>query len=153
MTSGRPSSFNQEIGSEICRRIAEGASLRSICRDEDMPALSTVMKWVVDIPAFSEQYDRAREAQADSLFDELLEIADEATPDNVQVQRLRVDTRKWAASKLKSKRYGDKLQVGGAADLPPIQTRNTLDVSNLTMEQLDALQSALTATLSNTNGE
>ena len=151
--TGRPSIYTEELALEICTRIAEGESLRSVCRDEDMPATSTVMKWVLENHIFSEQYERAREAQADSLFDELVDIADEATPDNVQVQRLRVDTRKWAASKLKSKRYGDKLQVGGAADLPPIQTRNTLDVSALTLEQLDALQAALTTTLSKTDGE
>ena len=53
---------------------------------------------------------RAREAQADKLFKECLEIADKATPENVSVARLQVDTRKWAAARLAPKKYGDHIQ-------------------------------------------
>jgi hypothetical protein len=52
---------------------------------------------------------RAREAQADKLFKESLEIADKATPENVNVARLQVDTRKWAAARLAPKKYGDRI--------------------------------------------
>jgi hypothetical protein len=41
--------------------------------------------------------------------------------------RLRVDARKWLASKMAPKKYGDKLAVGGADDLPPIQTQQLTD--------------------------
>jgi hypothetical protein len=53
---------------------------------------------------------RAREAQADKLFKECLEIADKATPENVSVARLQVDTRKWAAARLAPKKYGDRVE-------------------------------------------
>lgn len=43
--------------------------------------------------------------------------------------RLRVDSRKWVASKLLPKVYGDKLALGGAADLPPIQSNVTIDAA------------------------
>jgi len=58
---------------------------------------------------FLERYARAREAQADKLFKESLEIADKATPENVSVARLQVDVRKWHAGKLAPKKYGDHI--------------------------------------------
>ena len=67
--AGRPSTFTQKIADEICERIADGESLRSICGDDGFPTKSTVFKWLNDFPGFSDQYARAREAQADSLFD------------------------------------------------------------------------------------
>ena len=59
------------------------------------------------MPEFAEQYARAREVQAETLADEIVSIADE--DGDPQRQRLRVDARKWVASKLKPKRYGDKV--------------------------------------------
>ncbi len=103
---------------------------------------------------FLEQYTRAREMQADTLFDEALEIADETSDDwittedgkkvldheHVQRSRLRVDTRKWAAGKLAPKRYGDKIQHTGDGG-GPIRVRP--DLSKLTDEELDALERIL----------
>lgn len=100
--------FTQELADEICERLAKGESLRSICRDEHVPSLTTVLRWVEEKPEFSEQYARAREAQADTLADEIISIADDDAED-VNRSRLRVDARKWVASKLKPKRYGDKI--------------------------------------------
>lgn len=131
----RQSDCTQEIADLICERIAQGQSLRSILLDDAMPASSTVFKWLNDIPAFSEQYARAREAQADVLFDEILTIADDGSNDSYQDEdgnprtdhdviarsKLRVDARKWMAGKLRPKKYGDKLAIGGADDLPPVQ--------------------------------
>jgi Tfp pilus assembly protein PilF len=59
---------------------------------------------------FLERYARARDAQADKFFKECLEIADKATPENVSVARLQVDTRKWAAARLAPKKYGDRVE-------------------------------------------
>lgn len=79
-----------------------------------MPGTSTVYRWLADKPEFRELYARAREDQADTLADEIIDIADQKdgeadTPDSVNRARLRVDARKWIASKLKPKRYGDKI--------------------------------------------
>lgn len=114
---GRPSSYTVETGDIICERIADGESLRAICQDDDMPSRASVFRWLADNESFRNQYARAREDQAETMADELISIADEAT-DDVQRSRLRVDTRKWVASKLKPKKYGDKLQLGGDADNP-----------------------------------
>lgn len=128
---GRPSIFNQELADRICERIACGETLRAICKDDDMPDVSTVLAWVshADKESFSKQYASARLAQAQHLFDELLDIADDSSDDwiekelkggktvdvlnqeHVQRSRLRVDTRKWYLSKVLPKIYGDKLDM------------------------------------------
>lgn len=126
--TGRPSSFTQEIADAICGEIAEGKSLRAVLRDnEDLPAASTVCRWLAQNQEFQKQYARAREAQADALFDEILGIADDGRNDSytdeegnertnhdvIARSRLRVDARKWMAGKLRPKVYGDKLEVAG----------------------------------------
>lgn len=102
--------FTDDLAEEICERLIEGESLRSICRDDHMPSAATVCRWQVERSEFAEQYARARAAQADTLADELLDIADDDAED-VNRSRLRVDARKWIASKLKPKSYGDKMDV------------------------------------------
>lgn len=129
---GRPSSFTQEVADEICRRMAEGQSLRAILRDEGMPSWMTVWRWSEDNEAFRAQYARARQAQAHRWVDEIVEISDDDSRDwterdgvpvvngeAIQRSRLRVDTRKWFASKVLPKIYGDKIehQHGGKVSL------------------------------------
>lgn len=124
MGQGRPSDYNQQIADLICERIADGESLRAICREDEMPAKSTVFRWLGLEKRFSDQYARAREEQAEAFADEMVAIADERETivkeeggatvvafDSTAVarNRLRVDTRKWVASKLKPKKYGDRL--------------------------------------------
>lgn len=127
---GRPSSFTQEIADAICERLSNGESLRSICLAEDMPAKSTVFSWLADEQhaAFRTKYALAREAQADVLVDEMVDIADDGSNDwmekrfgeearwveNGEALRrsaLRVSTRQWIAEKLKPKKYGSKLAL------------------------------------------
>lgn len=124
--TGRPSSFTQEKANTICERIAGGESLRSICQDEGLPSITSVMRWLADEnnAAFRAQYARAREAQADYMAEEILSIADDGLNDTyvddegrkrtdqdvIARSRLRVEARKWLASKMAPKKYGEKLQ-------------------------------------------
>lgn len=131
----------------ICGRIA--CSSKSIAKilaagygEWQLPDYTTFMQWLREDEAISHQYARAKDDQADYMADETLEIADDDVMEpllvdglplqvdgkvvmvrsNVAVQhaKLRVDARKWLASKLKPKKYGDKVALGGAEDLPPI---------------------------------
>ncbi|HDR9164856.1 TPA: terminase small subunit protein [Burkholderia vietnamiensis] len=128
---GRPSGFTEEIADVICERLAGGESLRAICRDDGMPSTSMVFRWLSEFSSFRDRYARAREAQADALFDEILEIADETAFDTeitesgsrpnsewIARSRLRVDARKWMASKLAPKKYGEKLELAGDQSAP-----------------------------------
>jgi len=117
---GRPSKYTDALALTICKRIAEGESLRKICVDAAMPTKSTVLKWALTNDEFSDHYAKARGVQADVLFDGLMDLADEATPADYQVKRLQVDTRKWSLSKMLPKKYGDKqaVEVTGAEGGP-----------------------------------
>lgn len=127
--AGRPSEYNQQVAEAICERIALGESLRSICRDDAMPAQSTVFKWLTQQTAFAEQYTRARETQADAMVDEMLDIADRAVSnEEVQAARLRIDARKWVAVKLRPKKYGERVMTElTGRDGGPIQTEDVGD--------------------------
>jgi hypothetical protein len=125
---GRPSIYTEELANDICTRLGLGESLRKICLDKDMPSLSSVMSWLTTKPVFLEQYTRAREIQAETQFDELIDIVDQppelsyVTGKNgeqievkfdssyVQWMKLRVDTRKWTAARMAPKKYGDQKQ-------------------------------------------
>jgi len=116
---GRPSKYSQELADRICSELAEGISLRAICKPDDMPHKATVFRWLRTHDEFRDQYAKAKEESADALLEDMLYIADDGTED-VQRSRLRVDVRKWAASKLKPKKYGDtsQLQLTGAGGGP-----------------------------------
>ena len=142
---GRPSLYSAEMAGEICARLASGQSLRQLCRDDSMPCVATVLKWAREIPEFSEQYAKAREALLEHWAEEITEIADDGSndwmasedPDNpgyrvngehINRSRLRVDTRKWLLSKLAAKKYGERV----AAELSgpnggPIETKQVDD--------------------------
>lgn len=111
-----PEGYGQGTADAICEKLADGISLRAICKLEDMPTTSTVCKWLALNDTFAEQYARARELQADALFDDCLAIADnehDKASTDAQERRLQIDTRKWMAGKLKGK-YSDKVKhVGG----------------------------------------
>lgn len=106
-----------EIMADVCEQIANGKSLREICAAEGMPAPSTICLWLTENETFAEQYAHARERQADLYADEIIEIADAAKNEDAQVARLRVDARKWKASKLAPKRYGEKLDLNHSGGL------------------------------------
>lgn len=115
---GRPSKFTQALADRICERLADGETLRAICRDEGMPAERTVRRWAMDRETFSPQYAQAREIGYQGLADQLTEIAD--NDGDPARDRLRVDTRKWLLSKALPKVYGDKLQHTGEGGTGPV---------------------------------
>lgn len=128
---GRPSDYSDAKALEICRRLSEGESLRSICRDETMPDKTTVLRWLSLHADFRTQYAHAREMQTEFWAEEILDIADDGSNDTyvdekgnervdhdvVNRSKLRVDTRKWLMSKLAPKKYGDKIELGGSVGI------------------------------------
>tara|TARA_R110000868_G_C10972546_1_gene770351 strand:- start:14247 stop:14723 length:477 start_codon:yes stop_codon:yes gene_type:complete len=152
MAGGRPTDYTKDKADKICALLAEGLSLRSVCRDENMPSCQTVFSWMRKHPEFLEQYARAKEESADALTDEILDIADDGTNDwmekesregehvgwqlngeHVQRSKLRIDSRKWLASKLKPKKYGDRIHNEHSGSVS----------ANLTDDQLDERLKAL----------
>ena len=95
-----------------------------------MPSVTTMFNWLRSQPQFLEQYTISKAEQADAMAEEMIDIADDSTNDwmerldkdgqpagyvlngdHVQRSRLRIETRKWLASKLKPKKWGEKVDV------------------------------------------
>jgi len=143
MALGRPSLFTLELADRICELLGEGNSLRKICLADDMPNKSSVFKWLSENKAFSDQYARARETQADTMADEILEISDNGTNDTyidddgntrtdvdvIARSRLRVDARKWLASKMAPKKYGERqsIEINDVTPKTPEQVETRLN--------------------------
>lgn len=109
---GRPSTYNETITAEFCRRLAGGRSMRDVCSDEDMPCMDAIRDWRIKYEEFAAQYARARESRAEILADEIIAIAD--TEEDAARARNRIDARKWAASKLDRKSYGEHVEVAAS---------------------------------------
>lgn len=109
MPAGRPSTYTPETTDMICEAIAQGGALYLMCERADWPGESTVYQWLEKHQEFAEKYARARERQADRNADEIIVIADNAKDANKA--RVQIDARKWRASKLAAKRYGDKQEL------------------------------------------
>lgn len=138
---GRPTTFNQKTADLICIGLSEGMSLRQILKADTtgvLPAQSTIYEWLLRHPSFAEQYARAREEQADTNADEILEIADEMPPEYtdkdgrtsldqtyIAWQKNRIEARKWTAAKLRPKKYGDRMAVEGVEGGAAIKTEET----------------------------
>ena len=151
MPSGRPTDYTEDLADLICERLAIGESMRSIARDEDMPAMSTLFQWLRVHPSFTEQYERAKVESADAMSEDCIDIADnidgqtvmvDGVPlvvegemvkvvDSVSVQhaKLKVDTRKWLMSKMKPKKYGERTTT---------EHTGSLKVSDLSESELDS---------------
>jgi hypothetical protein len=104
---------NTELHDIILKRIAKGESLNSICKEAGMPSISAFVELTQEDEILGEKYVRARDTQAEVLFDEIMDII-ERTPakgEDVAKARLLVDTKKWFLSKVKPRRFGDKVDV------------------------------------------
>ena len=108
----------------ILTNIACGDSLTAALKKLDpSPGYWWAKDWLHRDPELNRRYQQAIEDRADRLAEELIELADTEMPEEialaggpamsawVQQLRVRVDVRKWAASKLKPKTYGDRLDL------------------------------------------
>ena len=114
----------QRIFDNICEIIISGKSLRTALKSSDVRIdVSTFFKWMREDESKSKQYARATEERAELMFEDMMDIADEE-PERIQTKtgtcidsasiqdkRVRIDTRKWALSKMMPKKYGDKLDL------------------------------------------
>lgn len=117
--------YSDDLAAAICERIAQGESLRTICRDADMPSMRAVFNWLARYPDFVQQYTRARNEQAENYADDIVRIADEEQ--DPAKARVRIDARKWVAAKLLPKKYGDRQTIEGGEAPIKIETSSPLE--------------------------
>lgn len=147
--NGRPTLYNEKLAKKMCEKIAsDSRSVGRLCREVDFfPHEDTFYNWLKLHQKFAELYVQAKRQQVNILIEEIVEISDDTKHDTitktnkngdeyevcnnewVNRSRLRVDTRKWIATKLVPRLYGDKTQV---EQMP-------LDPNNLTQEQLQKI--------------
>lgn len=108
MPKKTPQAERLEKLTRIFSLIEAGASLRQAAEQVGCGA-NTALQWI-DAEGLQEQYTRAREHRADTLAEEMIQIADVGSGD-AQRDRLRLDARKWFASKLYPRKYGDKIDT------------------------------------------
>ena len=137
MPKARP--YNDKDATAVCDAIASSryGIRRVVAANPHLPSVTTIMRWLDDPEnvKFREQYARATDLRADLLAEECLDISDESEHDGERVSdhedvhateqvarsKLRVDTRKWLAGKLRPKKYGDTLKVAGDENGAPIK--------------------------------
>ena len=101
----RPSGYTPELAEAVCAKVLTTQSLRSVCRQEGMPAKTTVFRWLQSKPEFRDQYTAAKELGCVMLLEDIHDIADNIGG-NVAQDKLRIRTRKWLLSKIKPRKYG-----------------------------------------------
>jgi hypothetical protein len=128
MPGGRPTDYTPELASIICERLSEEeGGLVEVCKAEDMPARSSVYLWLSQHKEFSDMYARAREDLGVVVAHRGVKEAIDAK--DAQLGRLQFDARKWLASKLAVKQFGDKLALtGGNPDDEPIKTVTRIEL-------------------------
>ena len=127
---------------EVCLRLEAGETLKNVLHNEGSTMSSTLFYQMLrDSEENNNRYARAREIQAETMFGEMLEIADQSNLDVhiddegkvrvdgeiVQRSKLKVDTRKWVLSKLNPKRYGDKLDI---------ESKNDVNITGINIKDL-----------------
>jgi hypothetical protein len=143
--------YSKEKFNDIIAFIEDGLSLRKAAIKGGISTRS-FYDWIEKDVELQQQYARATISRADSIFEEILDIADDSSGDKkytengevmdseyVQRSRLRVDARKWAVSKMNPKKYGEKQVTENI--------NKNFDLSNLSdeefQEQLDKANKVL----------
>lgn len=111
--------FSQITGDHICMLVTEGYTLKEVSGVNGMPPLHVIYKWKRDNEEFREQLGKAFEDRAHFYHDHAVETALTTNNKNqVPVNRLKIDTLKWAAEKGNTASYGNKQVVEGNPDKP-----------------------------------
>ena len=137
--------FDEEAAQHLLVWIADGNSLKSWTTSSDIALaggykIDTVYRWLRINPDFASAYTQAREDRADTLVDEMLDIAADATDDayiryvdgkpvaaidGTAIRRadLMIKTRQWVAEKMRPAHYGQRVDItsGGRAIGAPIK--------------------------------
>lgn len=134
---GRPTKYSDIIAAEICGRLSCGEPVSTICKDPHMPGVTTIFMWLRRHDDFRKDYEDARRNGAHTYADQIAQIIDSKPLEIIDEQgnvrydsasiawnRLRMDGRKWLASKYLPKVYGERLGVEGVEDGVAIKTED-----------------------------
>lgn len=130
---GRPSSYTPEIADKICEELATGRHLHAICNEEEWcPTERTVHRWLNEREDFRQLYAHARDRQQEVFAAQVIIIAD-TEKDSAKARNM-MDARKWYASRVAPKKWGDRVEVDAK-----------VETTNAPSEALTAFLAALEA--------
>jgi hypothetical protein len=109
-----------QVWREIIGRVSGGKALSTVLSDPGYPTWVSFHAMIDQDAELKMAYEKAVQDRADKLADEILQLSDEQMPAGlegamasawVQQKRMQVDARKWIASKLKPRTYGDRIDM------------------------------------------
>lgn len=112
--------YTPDLAAKFCAALADGKSIRTVCKADGMPSKATVFRWLREYPEFAKMYEVATDERADTLVDEIVEIADncKTDADSIRKAKLRIHARVEYAQKMKPRKYGTKLELTGEGGGP-----------------------------------
>ena len=163
--------YNRKQIDVILERIANGESIATVCATPGMPDMRSLRRWAIaDKDGLAGRLRLALELRAHYFADEIIEIADDARndwmahndPENpgyrlngeaVNRSRLRIDTRKWWASKMLPRVYGDRYTVEGDPNAPlAVSNTYNLDFTGLSRDERAVVKAILVRRLAGPTG-
>jgi hypothetical protein len=142
----RPNPLDEGILERICEGLVEGKSIAQVCEPKDMPHWTMVYRTMAKDPVFAKEIARAREAQQEFIADDIVQMADNAKIDDVNVVKLKIWARQWRAAKLAPKKYGDKVTqeiTGKDGAAIQLEAKRTINFENMDDESLQQVEQAL----------
>jgi predicted secreted protein len=155
----RPTKKTPEVIQRLLDGLADGVTLRALCREEGMPNWRTVYDWIEADADIAARFERAREIGFDAIAEDVFDIADDGTNDwvererkdgstdivlngeHVQRSKLRIETRMKLLAKWHPKKYGEKQDVNiGNKEGETLQIDNGVDTVALTLKIAEALR-------------
>lgn len=129
--------YTADLAAKFCAAIADGGTLRSVCKKAGMPSKATVFRWLGEQVEFQKMYESATDERTDVMIDEIVDIADncKTDADSIRKAKLRIHARVEQAQRMKPRKYGAKMQLTGDGG-GPIQSKATLDVTTLSTTAL-----------------
>lgn len=110
----------QKVWEYILDQIANGRTLTSIVAEPDMPSYAWCTLQLRNDPPLKERYEQAVDSRVEFMASEFVDLADSQMPEGldgaaqsawVQQLKLKLWARTWIISKLKPRKYGDRLDV------------------------------------------
>ncbi len=101
--------MNKNVFYEILMLYKRGRTIKQICGDPVFPSLDVVHDWLDFNPAFRVTLRAAQSAHAESIFDDIIDIAD--TDVDHKRARVRIYARSLVASKYNADRFGAAKQI------------------------------------------
>lgn len=123
---------------EIIELLCNGTTITKLCAQEDFPDYSVFVNWVAYDPELYTKYARAKQIQADYFAEQIIDISDDES--NPQKARNRMDARRWHASKIAPRKYGERVLnelTGGFTQ------KVKVDLSNMSSEMRQKLREAV----------